>query len=187
MFESPHDSEICESCENSNPYFDLARAIFQYNDASKRIVMNIKKKSDNYTAKICAKMILTRYENIFGEVDYITPVPSHWTRLLVRGFNPANIVAYELSKISNVKYAHLLKRTRRTDYQRNKSVSERSANVSGAFSRNQRKTNDINCKNIILVDDVLTTGSTLNECAQTLKSLGANHVSCITIANTNRR
>jgi ComF family protein len=145
--------------------------------------MKIKKQADNHAARICARRIFSKYREVFENADFITPVPSHWTRLLKRGFNPANIIAAELSKISDVKYSNFLKRNRKTDYQKNKTTIERLTNVKEAFVC----ATNLEGKSVIVADDVLTTGATLNECAKTLKTAGAKYVACVTIASASAK
>ena len=125
-------------------------------------------------------MLFSKYRDLFVKADFLTPVPSHWSRLLRRGFNPSDIIAGELSKVSGVPVRRVLKRVRKTQYQRNKGISERFENVRDAFDCKL----PLQGKIVILVDDVMTTGATLNECAATLKRYGCVKVFCLTIGTT---
>ena len=181
MLETSFDDEmICDTCLKYPRAFDKARSLFQYDDVSKKIIMKIKKQSDFAVAKSCSKMIISKYRDLFATADFITPVPSHWTRVLKRGFNPADIIAFSLSKISGIPVRKFLKRIKQTQYQKNKSILERFENVEGAFDCKS----DLAGANIILVDDVLTTGATLNECSKVLKLHGCCQVYCITVGST---
>jgi ComF family protein len=182
MFEITIDGteETCSYCLDNAKFYDMARSLFQYNELSRRLIMKIKKHSDHITASACVKMLYMRYRDILETYDIVVPVPSHWTRLLRRGYNPANIIAVELAKISGKGYGNVLRRCKKTEYQRGKSTLERANNVLDAFTC---KT-DLSSKSIALVDDVMTTGATLNECARVLKHSGAKKVICITIACT---
>lgn len=171
---------ICNTCLKFPRNFELARSLFQYDKVSKQIVMMIKKQSDNFAAKDCSRMIYSKYENILKTADFIVPVPSYWSRILKRGYNPADIIAIELSKISDIPFVDALKRIRKTQYQKNKQIYERFENVKDAFSCRT----DLSEKTIILVDDVFTTGATLNECSKVLKTQGCEKIFCITIATT---
>lgn len=172
--------DICESCSKYERKFDLARSLFQYDQYSINLIMKIKKQADIYIAKNCANKLFRKYSELFSNADYIVPVPSHWTRVLKRGYNPADIIALELSKISGVKYKNFLKRTRKTKYQKEKNFKERLENVKDAFKCSE----DIQNKVIILVDDVFTTGATLNSCSKALHFAGCKKIYCITIATT---
>lgn len=180
MFNSSYNENICETCEKYNREFDLARSLFQYDQYSMNIIMKIKKQADNYIAKNCVRRLYRKYNKLFINADFIVPVPSHWTRILKRGYNPANIIAYELSKASGVKYKNLLKRTKKTTYQKEKNFKERAENVKNAFECKEKLRN----KSIILVDDVFTTGATLNSCSHALHLSGCKKIYCFTIAST---
>ncbi|MDR2666630.1 MAG: ComF family protein [Holosporales bacterium] len=172
--------ETCNQCSDGTRFFDMARSLLHYDELSRQLIMKIKRHSDHITACTCVKMLHTRYSDILERCDLVVPVPSHWTRLLRRSYNPANIIAIELTKISGKKYKNVLKRSKKTEYQRAKSIIERINNVLDAFSCKF----DLNGKSVVLVDDVMTTGATLNECAKVLKHAGAKKVICITIACT---
>lgn len=173
---------VCDACEKHHRSFDKARALFLYDEISKYVIMKIKKHADNTVANTCCKMLFSRYLNIFAQADYIVPVPSHWSRILRRGYNPAGIIAIELSKISKIPVWHVLKRCRRTSFQKGKNIQERFKNVENAFSYSGKQ--NLSSKNVILVDDVMTTGATLHECAKVLKAHSCDKIFCITIATT---
>lgn len=174
------DDPICVVCHDVGREFDSCRSLILYDNISRKIILRIKKHADTNVSKTCSRMLAMKYSSIFRDADLIVPVPSHWTRTILRGYNPSELIALELSKIVTVPTTNCLRRIRRTAYQSNKTVDEREINVTGAFSC----TKDLVNKKIILVDDVMTTGATLNECARTLKMAGATYVVCITIAST---
>ena len=110
-----------------------------------------------------------------SEFDYIIPVPLHSVRKRERGFNQSKILAQEISKVINIPVLKkVLKRTRNTKDQTKLSPEERKENVKGAFSLKSPET--IEGKRIILVDDVMTTGATLGECATVLREAGAEKI-----------
>ncbi|GHT90094.1 hypothetical protein FACS1894113_5610 [Alphaproteobacteria bacterium] len=132
-------------------------------------------------ARKCCLMLTSKYERFIFDADFIIPVPSFWTRTLRRGFNPADIIAIELSKNLNIPLdLKALKRIRKTEYQKNKTKVEREKNIENAFLCE----GNIRGKKILLIDDVMTTGTTLNECAKALKMAGASVVVGLTIAST---
>ena len=171
---------LCETCQKHQWHFDKARALFVYDNISKNIVMKIKKQSNNFVANLCVRMLFSRYRDIVTQSDVIVPVPSHWSRILRRGYNPADIIAIEFSKFSGLPVCKVLKRVRKTNYQKGKNILERFENVKDAFSCND----DLSEKIIILIDDVMTTGATLNECAKVLKNSHSLKVFCITVSST---
>jgi len=112
----------------------------------------------------------------------VTAVPLHFTRLLGRGFNQSELVGKGLADRLNLVYAdNILYRSRKTDSQVEKSKSERRENVLNAFKIFDRKL--VKNKKILLVDDVITTGATVKECAKVLKRAGAKEVWALTLAH----
>lgn len=125
-------------------------------------------------------------ETINGDSDFLNsdlliPVPLHKSRYRERGFNQSEIVAEEIGKITGLSVLkNVLKRKKNTKDQTNLSFQQRAENVRGAFVVTEPEL--INGKKIILVDDVITTGATLSECARMLKQAGAEKILGITIA-----
>jgi competence protein ComFC len=117
----------------------------------------------------------------FSKSDYLIPVPLHKSRCRERGFNQSEIVADQISKITGIPILkNVLKRKKNTKDQTNLSREEREENVRGAFVVTYSEM--IKGKNIILVDDVITTGATLTECARILNQSGAQQILATTIA-----
>jgi ComF family protein len=117
-------------------------------------------------------------------IDTIIPVPLHYRRLRQRGFNQASLLARGLGSLLQIPVDYFsLKRTRWTDPQIGLSRKQRAANVKGAFSLKSAK--KIKGKGILLLDDVLTTGETVNQCVGVLKKDGgAREVVVLTVART---
>jgi ComF family protein len=113
-------------------------------------------------------------------IDVIVPVPLHKIRLDERGYNQSELLARELSYRLNIFMSKALRRVRNTTTQTALHKEERIENVKGAFKVTYKDT--IVGKNVLLVDDVLTTGATLDECAKVLKENGAKDVYVATIA-----
>ena len=115
-------------------------------------------------------------------VDLVIPIPLHKARLREREFNQAEILSNHIASEFNKRVLpDALMRLRNTKTQTELEISERFANVQGGFSA--AKNEDIKGKNILLVDDVLTTGATSSEAARTLKNAGAHIVFVLTLAN----
>jgi ComF family protein len=113
--------------------------------------------------------------------DAIVPVPLHWTRKWSRGFNQSLILAKAVSKTLGVPVLSALRRTKRTQDQTKLSRSARLANVRGAF----RVVSDVKGKKLLLLDDVSTTGATLEECRRVLADGGAEEISAAVVALAN--
>lgn len=173
---------LCTECFNETRRFDIARSLFVYNLYARQIIVRIKQTGDRNLIQKCCYLLLIRYATLFKNIDAIVPVPSHWTRTLVRGFNPADVIAWELSLLTSIPVIRKLKRISRTKYQHKISKAERAENVKGAFMWYGEIPS-----NILLVDDVFTTGSTLNECSKTLRDAGTEKIHCVTLASTDAR
>ncbi len=120
---------------------------------------------------------------LLGHNPVFIPVPLHSARLRERGYNQASLIAKEFAAIAAMPFDDtILTRNRRTDSQvTTHSREERIQNMSGAFSVNDAS--EVRGKNFVIIDDVRTTGATLENCASALKESGAHTVSAITIAH----
>jgi ComF family protein len=114
------------------------------------------------------------------DIDIITFVPLHWHKLFFREFDQAFLIAESISKILNIPIHPLLFKERSTDSQHLLSKKEREQNLQNTF--NIIPGSNIDKKTILLVDDVFTTGNTINECAKILKRKGAKEVYGFTLA-----
>jgi ComF family protein len=118
---------------------------------------------------------------VVTDIDIIMPVPLHKKRLKERGFNQALLLAHRMSQTHCVPYCcDNLYRARPTRPQVGLTGEERVRNVAGAFALRQPE--DVAGRNVVLVDDVFTTGATMNECASVLKQAGAAQVTALTLA-----
>lgn len=126
-------------------------------------------------------LLLDKLKKDRGEGWVVVPVPLHWTRKNWRGFNQAELIAKLFSQKMGLNYADALIRTKNTKPQVGKDSYLRKQNIKGAFSINPHNPSLIT-HNILLIDDVWTTGSTLKECCYVLKREGAKSVWALTLA-----
>ena len=119
--------------------------------------------------------------------DAITAVPLHWRRQWQRGFNQSDLLARALARRTGMPAIALLRRVRATSTQAGLSNSLRRRNVAAAFGPRPRAATFAAGKRILLIDDVMTTGSTAAACARALKRAGAAHVALATVARVDRR
>ena len=121
--------------------------------------------------------------------EAVTPVPLHWRRQWDRGFNQSDLLAREIARRCGIPAVHALKRVRSTLTQAGLSNTGRRRNVAKAFQcrRGARWARCVAGKRILLIDDVMTTGSTAGSCALALKRAGAARVALLTVARVDRR
>lgn len=130
--------------------------------------------------RIIAEEIIEKYRD---RIDFIIPVPLHRSKQRERTYNQSDYICYGINEVLNVKVIEkCLKRVRYTSTQTKLNLKERKENVRDAFSINKKYTGLINGKNILLVDDVITTGSTVLECARILHKNGAQNIDVCSIA-----
>ena len=118
--------------------------------------------------------------------DLVTAVPLHWRRRWQRGFNQAELLARQIERRTGVPFGRTLRRVRSTPAQAGLSNTARRRNVRSAFAR-RRRGPDLSGRRVLLIDDVMTTGSTAAACARVLKDAGAARVALLTVARVDRR
>ena len=154
----------------------LIRSSLDFNESSRALIHGLKYEKYTNIAKFLAPLMQkTLLENPdFLEAEYFVPVPIHKKRLKKRGFNQSEILAKELSALTNIPVLNALIRIKNTKSQTKLTKKERAENIKEAFVCPEPK--EIKKKAIILIDDVCTTGATLEECAKVLKKAGAREV-----------
>ena len=170
----------CDNCSNQSSIVRRARALGQYEGTLREIIHALKYSRRRSLAAPLAKHMRQRAKNLLEDVDYVIPVPLHWRREYQRGFNQARDIARHLGP----PVVEVLRRRRSTRAQVELAADRRRANVAGAFAIRQswlRRTN-IRGKKVILIDDVSTTGATLESCACVLQDCGVSEVYALTAA-----
>lgn len=181
------EQEYCQDCGRKRRWSDCGRAPFLYDKVMRKSIAGYKYGGRREYAAFYAEEILRKCAGEMrgwkGEV--FVPIPLHSSRRRKRGFNQAELLAKELSKRSGIPTdAGLLKRVKKTHAQKELNDQERLTNLKNAFSVRKGK---VPYKNIILVDDIYTTGSTMDTAAKVLKEHGAQKVyfACICVGNGN--
>lgn len=186
-FSGAGDDHHCGACITHPPHFDSARAHFLYEGPIRELIHAFKYSRNTQLRYPLALLALEGTGEVLAghHFDLIVPVPLHHSRLRQRGFNQAVLLGRVLARhLSLPMLPDALARTRATEPQIELSAAERRANVKGAFSA--KRPDRITGKRILLLDDVMTTGSTMDECARELKKAGAEAVIAVTIARTSR-
>ncbi len=176
-------SDYCIRCKDNIRFFNLARAPFLYEHPISTLIHGFKYRNQKYTFESLAKYLEQCYLENDYNADLIVPVPSSKKRLKERGYNQAELLSKQLSKLLGIKLeTDVLIKVRHTPPQTTLNYFERQKNLFGSFAvENQEK---IIGKNVLLVDDVLTTGATINHCSEVLKLSKAKRVFVLTLART---
>jgi ComF family protein len=175
---------ICPGCLKTALSFDRAFSPCLYEGVIKELIHEFKYKGKAHLAKPLSKIMsefIKEYDLPIDYLDYIIPMPLHKTRLREREFNQAEILSRHLASEFNINLAHALIRHRLTRTQTELPVNKRFMNVRDSFS--VASNYNLKNKNLLLIDDVLTTGATSSEAAYTMKNAGANIVFVLTLAN----
>lgn len=173
----------CVTCLETPPIYHCARAALQYNDISRDLVLGFKHGDKTHIVQSFIPWLKQAGREMLGQADYLIPVPLYPARLIMRRYNQAALIADALSKSVNI--AHLptaMKRVRATPSQGHLTSDERMKNMQAAFDIPPKYRKMIKGKSLILIDDVLTTGATVNECAKVLYHHGARQVNVLTLA-----
>jgi ComF family protein len=173
----------CANCAHRAIHFDAAVAAYRSRGMVREIIHSFKYNRQIYLRRLIARWLCAALDDERlrdRRFDVIVPVPLHPTRQRERGFNQASLLAELLSAQISVPSKLLLERTRYTTTQTALDRAERMENLHNAFRF--RKTANVRDLHVLLIDDVLTTGSTLSECARVLKRAGAISVHAATAA-----
>ena len=174
----------CKFCENKNFYFDRAISCIEYCDKSKVLVLSLKYYGNTYMSRYIAQVMRDKLEFEQFSADYIIPVPLHKKRMRTRGFNQAEKIASYLSDYTEIPIIDCIKRNRNTKrlYALNK--FQREKELKNAFEVKDGS-EEIIGKKIILVDDIFTTGTTVNEISKKLKIYGVDEIIVLTFLTRN--
>ncbi len=173
----------CFECKNDERFFDTARAPLVYSGVTQKLIRHFKYDNARYLKRYFARLLAEEYAKSGFVADVVVPVPMSKERLKERGYNQALLLAEEFCKLIGLPLdKDNFVRVRNTESQTAKSRKERQSNLEGAFKQIDK--NAFVHKNVLLIDDVFTTGATVNECAKTLR---ASHVYVLTIAHPKTR
>lgn len=175
----------CLECVRTRPSFTLSRSASLYEGVVKELIHTFKYGNRRLLAGLLTDLIagLIKDDPSIAEgADLITFVPLHRSRIRDRGFNQSELIARRLSAILGLDAVGCLEKVRRTPNQNQLSRSERLDNLKEAFKPIGAVSELFSGKVILLVDDVMTTGATLEECSRTLLDAGAREVRCLTAA-----
>lgn len=189
-------SPICENCgksknecdcKNRKNEYKMIVAPYYYRDKVVKAVHRYKESEMRFLSERFGRDISNCVKNHYSDIsfDVVTFVPMRKWDIRKRGYNQSEILAKIVSNNIDVELMNLLVKTHRTKPQKRSTARERKVNVFGAFDVSDKEY--VNGKTILLIDDIKTTGSTLNECAKMLKIYGAKEVYCAALAVVNNK
>ena len=179
----PDCAGLCQECRKTDLYYTIARAAGIYDGVLRECIHKLKYGGELYLAKTLVSFMVDTLREFpaLAECDLIVPVPLHRVRERERGFNQAYLLAKGISNVLKIDIScgnlrRIREKTPQTDLPR----SLRLSNVREIFG--VRDSSEFEGKELLLVDDVFTTGSTVNECSKTLIEAGAGKISILTAA-----
>lgn len=174
----------CKACQEQFSFLKAHRTYALYEGPIKKMLMDLKYHDRTHHLAFLVETLCETIENQYKGIhfDLITCVPIHWTRLLKRQYNQAALLAKMLSKRTNIPYAPLLSRNKRTKRLKLLTREERKSIIHGVISLKTAYKNHIRGKNILIIDDIYTTGATLNECARVFYEKEAAGIYALTVA-----
>ena len=167
----------------SPPAYERARAAVRYDDIARALVQGFKYGDRLDLAPMMGRWMARAGRELLEEADALVPVPLHWTRLWARRFNQSAALAGAIAGLAGVPLLHEgLRRVRATAQQVGLNKNERAVNVQGAFKVPPAQKAEVSGKQLVLIDDVLTSGATADTCARALLRAGAARVDVLVFA-----
>jgi len=185
LYTLPEGDLICANCRKTKRHFDHGYTVAIYEEVIQTLIHDYKYRGREFLKYPLRRMLCEgiRHHVNYSDIDAIVPVPLHWRRYMRRGFNQAlELVRFTSRKLNIPILKRNLRRIRYTIPQVYLAPKERPANIKGAFR--VMNPDQVRGKRLMLVDDVLTTGSTMNECAQVLKEAGAAEITVVALAQS---
>lgn len=172
----------CNNCKQTEHKFDRVFCCCKFEGVAKRMVYSLKYGEAKYIARTMAEFMAEMFLQRCNEkIDFIIPVPLSKQRMKSRGYNQAELLAKHLSDILNIPMNCCIARTKDTPTQTHLTREERKENLLDAFDCINKE--NLKDKNVLLVDDVFTTGATMNEITKVLKRCKVNSVYGITFCH----
>jgi len=164
------------------PAYDRARAVAQYSQTMRDLIQSFKYRDRHDGLRLFSRWMARAGAELLTDADILVPVPLYRSRLWSRRFNQSALLAQALENCTHVHAdCFVLQRTRRTASQVGLSAAQRKRNVAGAFKVSPARVSSVAGKSIVLVDDVITTGATVEACARVLKRAGATRVDVLAL------
>jgi len=173
---------LCTICGERMFYPEIHISLFSYEKVSKNLIHSLKFEGMKHVYKVFIPHICSRITDFSDKIDIVTSVPMNRRKLVKRGYNQSELIAKGVSRMTGIDFHELLKENRNSVQQRSLNYSERFINVIDRYET----VHNIKFRNkvILLIDDVFTTGATVNECSRKLILAGAARVFSITMVRS---
>jgi len=177
------DGKLCEHCKTTKYNFKVARAPFFYTGNIRKAIYHLKYDNAKYLAPYFSKIMYNYFKTCqeFEDIDIITCVPIHKNRLNKRGYNQSELLLDSFIQTNKIN-TKILDKIKDTGSQTEKSYKERLTSLENAFVVLDK--NIVKNKNILVIDDILTTGATINAISEVLLKAGAKSVKALTLCST---
>ena len=177
------NSPVCAPCLSAPPPYDWMRAAFAYDDASRSLILALKYRDRLDVVPALSAWMAGVAMPKMDRDDIILPVPLHWRRYLARRFNQSAALAAALAGRVQATYApDWVERTRNTPPMKAMTRKQRAENVRGAFEVNSARQSQLQGRNVVLVDDVYTSGATIEELSAELRACGVARIGVVVVA-----
>ena len=178
---TPMPIAYCDYCKGRSLKIDCIRSVFEYKEPIDEMVRRFKYYGGKYLAEEFAERMVRICLTSLPTVDLVVCVPSSSSRIKLKGYNQSKVLALEVAKKLELPFTEVLEKTRETESQVGLKQNERRKNLKGSFKVVDREA--VKDKRILVVDDVMTTGATLETVAEKLKNAGASEVYGIVVAS----
>jgi ComF family protein len=165
------------------PAYDRARAVARFDGVMRDLIHAFKYGDRHDARRLFVRWMLDAGRDLTRDAQIVVPVPLAWSRLVWRRYNQAAILAGEIARASQIAYGPaVLRRTRKTPSQVGLTADQRQRNVAGAFGVPASQARHVHNRSVLLIDDVITTGATVEACARVLRRNGATRVDVLALA-----
>lgn len=168
----------CGRCQAEPPSFDKAVAALSYRFPVDTALKSLKFNGQLFVVPACAALLHPLLATHFPAADALVPVPLHWLRHAMRGFNQATEICKPVARSSGLPMIRSVRRVRSTPFQSGLNAAARRRNLGNAFSLR----GDLKCRHPVIVDDVMTTGETSHQLARALRKAAAESVGVLVVA-----
>ena len=185
--DEPIDNEatVCDVCQKKKRFFKKAFCPFVYGGIVRNAILGYKSSNHRYKAKAFAKYIATRIKESGTQIDFVTYIPLTKKKEKQRSFNQSKLLAKEVAKILNVDVLNIFEKVKDASAQKFASYKERQENMIGTYKLLPMKLNKN--KNYLIVDDIITTGATVNYCAGLIHKKVQNVYVCAIARNKKKQ